>query len=155
MHLDRRLTWKDHIKKKREHLNIKTKKLYWLLGPKSELSLENKIKIYGAILKPVWTYGIQLWGTTSNSNVEILQRYQSKTLRQIVNAPWYITNHHIHDDLQIPIIKNEINRFSSRYLERLSNHPNTLAISLLDDSEEIKRLKSRAQQQAPRPSSHS
>ena len=87
MHLDRRLTWKDHIKKKREHLNIKTKKLYWLLGPKSELSLENKIKIYGAILKPVWTYGIQLWGTTSNSNVEILQRYQSKTLRQIVNAP--------------------------------------------------------------------
>ncbi|KAJ4427260.1 hypothetical protein ANN_24878 [Periplaneta americana] len=39
------------------------------------------------ILKPIWTYGIQLWGTASNSNIEILQRYQSKTLRSIVTAP--------------------------------------------------------------------
>lgn len=141
MHLDRRLTWKDHIKAKREHLNIKTKQMYWLLGSNSKLSLNNKVLLYKAILKPIWTYGIQLWGTASNSNIEILQRYQSKTLRMIVNAPWYVTNDNIHKDLSIPKIREEIRTFSTKYINRLSNHSNPLAIALLDDSEEIVRLK--------------
>jgi len=38
-------------------------------------------------LKPIWTYGIQLWGTAANSNFEMLQRYLSKILRIIINAP--------------------------------------------------------------------
>lgn len=141
MHLDRRLTWKDHIKSKKEQLNIKTKRMYWLLGKKSELSLHNKLLLYKTILKPIWTYGIQLWGTASNSNIEILQRYQSKTLRMILDAPWFITNDNIHKDLGISKVKNEINKFSRKYIDRLSNHSNTLAITLLDESEEIVRLK--------------
>jgi hypothetical protein len=35
---------------------------------------------------------IQLWGTTSNSNIEILERFQSKVLRLIRDAPWYVSN---------------------------------------------------------------
>jgi hypothetical protein len=31
--------------------------------------------------------GIQLWGTASTSNIEILERFQSKALRVIVDAP--------------------------------------------------------------------
>ena len=89
----------------------------------------------------MWTYGVQLWGTSSNSNVEILQRYQSQTLRTIANAPWFVTNRKIHEDLNIPFIKEEISRFSSRYLDRLSVHSNVLAISLLDETEEVIRLK--------------
>lgn len=141
LYLDRRLTWKEHIVKKRSHLNIKTRKMYWLLGSKSELTLENKVILYKTILKPIWTYGVQLWGTTSNSNIKILQRYQSKTLRLITNAPWFVTNDNIHNDLRIPKVKEEINKFSERYLNRLSNHSNILAINLLDDSDEIRRLK--------------
>ena len=97
--------------------------------------------LYKAILKPVWTYGIQLWGNASNSNIEIIQRYQSKALRMITDAPWFMTNDNIHKDLSITKVKTEISRFSTKYLERLSNHSNALAISLLDDHEEIKRLK--------------
>lgn len=141
LHIDRRLTWKTHIQAKKQHLNNKTKRLYWLLGAHSKLSLENKVIIYKTILKPVWTYGIQLWGTASNSNIEILQRYQSKTLRSIVNAPWFVTNKAIHDDLSIPMVKYEIKRFSENYLNRLSNHSNLLALALLDDINEVRRLK--------------
>jgi hypothetical protein len=39
------------------------------------------------ILKSIWTYGIQLWGTASTSNIKILERFQSKALRMIVDAP--------------------------------------------------------------------
>ena len=141
LHLDRRLTWQEHIKKKRDQLNIKTKKMYWLLGRQSQLSMANKLILYKVILKPVWTYGIQLWGTASESNIKILQRYQSKTIRSIINAPWYITNVNIHKDLEMPTVKEEIKKFSERYLQRLSNHSNILAINLLDDSEELQRLK--------------
>jgi hypothetical protein len=31
-----------------------------------------------SILKPMWTYGIQLWGTASTSNIEILERSNRK-----------------------------------------------------------------------------
>lgn len=141
LHLDKRLTWKCHIQAKNKLLKMKTKKLYWLLGPKSTLYLETKLLLYKALLKPVWTYGIQLWGTASNSNIEILQRFQSKTLRLITNAPWYITNKAIHSDLNIPFIKNEINRFSTTYLRRISYHENLLAITLLDETNETIRLK--------------
>jgi hypothetical protein len=52
----------------------------FLLGRKSKLSTSNKILIYKTKFKPIWTYGIQLWGTASTSNIEILERFQSKAL---------------------------------------------------------------------------
>ena len=82
------------------HLEIKiTKRKGSTSGPNythkikySELSVENKLLIYKTILKPNWIYGIALWGAASNSNIEILQKYQHKVLRAIVNAPWYISD---------------------------------------------------------------
>jgi hypothetical protein len=87
LHLDRSLTWHKHIFVKRKQLGITLTKMYWLLGRKSKLSTNNKFILYKAILKPIWTYGIRLWGTASTSNIEILERFQSKTLHMIVNAP--------------------------------------------------------------------
>jgi hypothetical protein len=46
--------------------------MYWLLRRKSKFSTRNTLLIYKAILKPTLTYGIQLWGTASTSNIEIL-----------------------------------------------------------------------------------
>jgi hypothetical protein len=41
----------------------------------------------------------------------------------IVDAPWYVPNMFIRKDLQIPIVKEEIRRYSSQYSARLSAHP--------------------------------
>jgi hypothetical protein len=90
LHLDRRLTWHTHIFSKRKQRGLSLTKMYWLLGRKSKLSINNKLLIYKVMLKLIWTYGIQLCGTTSNSNTEILERFQSKVLRLIVDAPWYV-----------------------------------------------------------------
>lgn len=143
LNIDRRLNWKKHLQLKRKQLDIKTKKMYWLLGPNSELSLNNKLIIYKTVLKPIWTYGIQLWGTASYSNIDIIQKYQSKTLRLITKAPWFVRNNNIHSDLDIPKVKEEIKRYSSNYMNRLSYHENILAITLLDDTNEVRRLKRR------------
>jgi hypothetical protein len=92
LHLDRHLTWHTHIFAKCKQLGLSFTKMYWLLERKSKFSTNNKLLIHKAILKPIWTYGIQLWGTTSNSNIEILERFQSKVLGLIVDAPWYVSN---------------------------------------------------------------
>ena len=89
IHLDRRLTWHKHITTKRKQLDLKLRNLYWIIGRKSLLSLENKLLVYKVILKPVWTYGIQVWGTASNSDLEILDRCQSKMLRIITCSMVY------------------------------------------------------------------
>ena len=92
LHLDRRLTWKQHIKAKCKQLKLIVKQYYWLLVRRSNLSLENQLLLYKVILKPIWTYGIQLWCTASNSNIEILQRFQSKTVRIMTNTSLYVAN---------------------------------------------------------------
>ena len=64
-YLDRRLTWRKHVEMKRDEINLKYKGLYWLLGRNSKLSMDNKLLLYTRVLKPIWLYGIQLWGFAS------------------------------------------------------------------------------------------
>jgi hypothetical protein len=78
--------------------------MYCLIGRKSKLSLDNKVLLYKSILKPVWTYGIQLWGTACLSNINILQRFQNKVLRGIVDAPYYVSNEVIQHDIPLESI---------------------------------------------------
>lgn len=141
MHLDRRLTWRAHIKAKREQANKKFGDMYWLLGRRSTLSLENKVLIYNCILKPIWTYGIQLWGSASHSNVEILQRYQNKVLKTLINAPWFTRNTEVHEYLEIPTVKDEIKSSSVSYNRRLERHSNHLATQLIHTDNCLFRLK--------------
>ena len=140
MHLDRRITWQEHIWTKRKQLNLKLRKMYWLFGRKSQLSMSNKILIYKCILKPVWTYGAQLWGSASKSNINIMERFQSKCLRIITNAPWFVPNEIIRNDLNIKTVEEEITRIRSRYKDRLKTHPNKLA-AVLYRNRENSRLK--------------
>jgi hypothetical protein len=112
-HLDKRLTWHKHIFSKRKHLGITLTKLYWLLGRRSKLNLSNKLLIYKVAIKPIWTHGIQLWGAASTSSIKILERFQSKALRLIPDAPWYVLNAIIRRDLQAPSVKEEICRLSA------------------------------------------
>jgi hypothetical protein len=78
---------------------------------------------YKAVTKPIWTYGLELWGYTSKSNVAIIERSQSKVLRTIANAPWFVSNHTFHTDLNIPYVSEVINERTDRHLNKLESHP--------------------------------
>ena len=84
---------------------------------------------------------MELWGTASNCNIEILQRFQSKTLTSLIDAPWYDTNETIHRDLKISTVKEEISKFSNRYNTKINNHENLLVIQLLNTTDQIHKLK--------------
>jgi hypothetical protein len=140
VHLDRQLLWKIHIQKKKKQLDNKYKIMWWLFGKKSQLSVANKLLVYKVILKPIWTYACQLWGTASKNNIKIIERWQNKKLRHIMNADCYIRNKQRKRHSLLPVSE-EIKPHSSRYETRLENHSNTLAINLLDNSEKRARLR--------------
>jgi hypothetical protein len=94
----------------------------WLIGRKSKLTTENKLLLYKAIIEPIWSYGIQLWGCAKPSNTQIIQRIQSKTLRLVFNAPWYVSNKTLHKDSRIPLVEDKIIRMTNRYLLNLTGH---------------------------------
>uniref|UniRef100_A0A2S2NBP8 Putative RNA-directed DNA polymerase n=1 Tax=Schizaphis graminum TaxID=13262 RepID=A0A2S2NBP8_SCHGA len=90
-----------HIRNKRlvlNNLNNHLRQLRFLLSSK-HVTLHNKILIYKVLLKPIWSYGIQLWGSAKDSNTNRIQTFQSKCLRQITKAPFYVSNDTLHSDL--------------------------------------------------------
>jgi hypothetical protein len=61
-------------------------------------------------------------------------------LRAIVKAPRYITNKVLHTDLKVPTITEQTTKFSVKYRDKITTHPNGLE-STLHEEEEPSRLK--------------
>jgi hypothetical protein len=115
--------------------------MYWFLGKTSSLSPENKLLLYKVTIKPIWTYGIELWGCATKSNVNIIQRFQSKTLRMIAGAPWYVTNQTLHADFRTTVEQERQIRVD-KHFQRLQKHENQLANELVEirNQKRIKRV---------------
>jgi len=46
------------------------------------------------------------------SNIDIMQCFENKALRNMVNSPWYVRNNDLHRDLQVNVVSSEIQRFA-------------------------------------------
>jgi hypothetical protein len=97
----------------------------------TSIAIENKLLIYKTILISISTYGLELWGCASKSNISIIQRSQSKALRMIVDAPWYVSNATLHADLGISYVQDAIHQKCSINHTRFRTHENPLPKTLL------------------------
>lgn len=88
--------------KKGEELNIRLANLDWLVGRSSRVTLENKTLIYKTIIKPIWTYDIEL--SAGNSNVEILQHFENKALEKITEALLFIKICKLHGNIYATLL---------------------------------------------------
>jgi hypothetical protein len=104
-------------------------------------TLTDKLLIYKTLLKPIWTYGLAIWGCAASSSIAIIQRYQAMILRQITSAPWYVTNHTLHKDLRIPQIQTLLQELIDTYRSAQQSHPNPLMALILTqpDSRRLQR----------------
>jgi hypothetical protein len=96
----------------------------------TKFSYSPKLLLYKTILKPICTYGIELWGRSKSYNTKLLQAFQSKTLRLIINAPRYVNNQTLHTDLSIPYIDEVISTAARNSTDRNSNPHNPLIANL-------------------------
>lgn len=132
LRIDRRLTFAPHIKYLRKELNLTRKKLYFLLNSRSKLTLENKLTLYRSILKSKWLYCCPLWGLASNSNIEVIQRFQNITLRVCTGDLTYVPNADLMRDLKIPSVREEITRLAMKHRHKMAGHLNPLATEVIE-----------------------
>lgn len=128
--LDRRLTWAHHIKSKRVNLNSRLRLLKTFINNNKYTNINTKLLIYKSLIKPVWTYGIQLWGNAKKSNINKIQTFQNIALRKLLNAPPYVSNHTIHTDLKMKLVHEEAIAHYQRFHNRLSSNINPLIRNL-------------------------
>ena len=104
----------------------------WLINARSQLSLDSKLTVHKAILRPIWTYGIELWGCSKPSNTKILQTFQLKKLRMISSAPWYVSNQTLHSDFEIQYVTEVVRINPDKYKNRSNEHSNQLIRALFN-----------------------
>ena len=90
----------------------------------------------------VWFLSIlvSLWGCASKSSQAILQKAQSKILRMITNALWYVSNLTLHEDLKIPYVREVILEKYAKHHRKPETRPNPLLHPVLDTGQS-RRLK--------------
>ena len=109
--LDSRLTFQHHIKM------VKQKAVCRILAIRKflrspNLSLEAKLTLYKALIRPIVTYASPAWCTIYQSQFDIIEPVQNRALRYITNSPTY---------LHIPTL-----RRSAGSIESLQEHIRTL-----------------------------
>ncbi|GFT50061.1 hypothetical protein TNCV_4356131 [Trichonephila clavipes] len=99
--LDAKLTFAHHIEQTR-----KKRRLFMPfsngLSPEG-VNLRSGIRFcfYKSIIRPVMSYGSQIWGSAGMCHLKKLHTLTNSFLRQIVNAPWFVRNEVIYRDLKI------------------------------------------------------
>lgn len=126
LYIDKRLTWNTHVDTKRKTLDDRFKQLFRLMSRRSKLPTTSKLILYKYLLRPIWMYGGQIYGCAKPSVLARIQRFQSKTLRTIIDAPFYVSNKTIHDDLRIPYINDVFFKIYKRFRDKATNHSNPL-----------------------------
>jgi hypothetical protein len=58
--------------------------------------------LYKQLIRPMLDYARPVWRFAARTHIKKLQVLQSKCPRFATNAPWYIGNKQIHDDLDVP-----------------------------------------------------
>ncbi|KAL4085079.1 hypothetical protein QTP88_027371 [Uroleucon formosanum] len=86
VNIDRRLTWSAHIKNKTRVLNNRFRLLRPFLTSKN-IKLPTKLLLYKLLLRPIWSYGLQLWGSAKVSNTNCIQRFQNKFFASSLKLP--------------------------------------------------------------------
>ncbi|GBM64282.1 putative RNA-directed DNA polymerase from transposon X-element [Araneus ventricosus] len=119
--LDSRLTYDKHI----ININKKTRrakaKLYPLLGRKSKLSLQTKLK---TILRPKMTYASPVWRAAANTHIQKLESTQNIVARQSTNTHWYIRNRYILKDLRLSPVISHVKNLAIKFFHNVDNHTN-------------------------------
>jgi hypothetical protein len=101
-----------------------------LLNRRSGLSIRNGVLLYKQLIRPRMDYACPVWRAAARSHIKKLQVLQSKCFRVATNAPWYVGNKQIHDDLGVPYFFGHIRSLTERFDSKLADVGNPLVEQL-------------------------
>jgi hypothetical protein len=83
------------------------------------------VLLYKQLIRPMMDYACPIWRSAASSHVKKLQVLQSKCLRIATNAPWYVGNRQIHEDLGIPFFADHIRALTESFDSKLTDYDNS------------------------------
>jgi hypothetical protein len=107
IHLERRLTWKAHIKVMENKAVQRFVSLYPIFKPRT-LNRKIRTHLYKSLIRPILLYGAPAWGYAAKSSVVKLQVIQNKILRNIDDGDRYTSNKAIHIALDVRTLNEDI-----------------------------------------------
>lgn len=87
INLDEKLTFKPHLEEASNKAIRCGRALFPLLNRKSKLNSKNKLLLYKMCIRPILTYGCQVWLKCAKTHKKRLQIIQNKNLKIIYNLP--------------------------------------------------------------------
>lgn len=140
--LDKRLKWIRQTDAAISKGNAALGALYPLLNRRSRLSLRNKRTLYVSILRPILLYATPVWCYTSKTQLQKLERFQSKVLRIAANAPWFVRNEQLRSDFALDSIAKIVHDTARKTYEKAATHENSLIRKATDyDFDSIRKHK--------------
>jgi hypothetical protein len=128
--LNTRLTWSAHVnqvgRKAAQRLGV----LGTLHNRKSGISIKNGVLLYKQLNRPIMGYAFPIWRSAAHTHVRKLHVLQSKYLRIATNAPWYVSNRQIHDDLGILFFPDHIRALTESFDSKSADAGNPLVWQL-------------------------
>ena len=131
--LDHHLTWGAHINYLVGRIRQRIRQLKPLLHEHSPLSLTTKRLLYLSLIRPIWYYSCGLWGSAAATHVKRIQVTQNRVLRLITNAPWYIRNSMLHNDLDIPMVSDVITEMYGSLIRGMEGHANPVIATIVEN----------------------
>lgn len=89
--------------------------LYPLIGRKSVLNTNNKMRLYKAIIRPIMTYASPVWSSAATSNQKQLQTMQNKCLKLIHKLPRRFPTDALHRKTEMLTINNFITKLNNSF----------------------------------------
>jgi hypothetical protein len=113
--LDTQLTWSAHVNQVGKKAAQRSGVLGPLLNRRSGLSVRNGVLLYRQLIRPMMDYACPIWRSAARIHIRKLQVLQSKCLLIATNAPWYVSNSQIHEDLVIPFFADHIRALTESF----------------------------------------
>nr|CAH7720704.1 unnamed protein product [Callosobruchus chinensis]CAH7734959.1 unnamed protein product [Callosobruchus chinensis]CAH7739415.1 unnamed protein product [Callosobruchus chinensis] len=140
--VDKTLSWKPHIEAQVQKSKMARSKLRPLLGRRSKLSIRNKMMLIRMVLLPIMTYASAAWGYAAKTWKKKLQAQHSIAIREAVDAPWYIPNRMLYEDLRQVSILEMMQTNAVKFFRNSERHENRLIREAVDyDPRNVNRYK--------------
>lgn len=116
--LDKKLTYRQHVNYVAEKTLKAMRILYSMLNRKSKLDQSNKLLLLKVCLRPISTYAAPILVQAAKTHLRKLQVIQNKILRMILDAPWWTRTTTLHENTELEMIADFIQRLTDNFHAR-------------------------------------
>lgn len=121
---DRRVSWVKQIKHARAKSYLAFTSLKPFLNNRS-ISNHTKLRTVKAVIRPMLTYGLPIWGCSSSKSLKLLEGTQMRIIRHSLKIPWFIRNREILHDLSLTSLNDLAVEMATRLRLTISDHCNS------------------------------